>query len=63
MRIVERYFDPAPRPGESRQQRPERKLLDRAGEDLRSAYASLMHEPLPGDFASILRRLDERKPR
>jgi hypothetical protein len=63
MHIVQRCFDPAPRPGEGRPQRPERKLLDRAGEELRSAYGPLVQEPLPGQLTSILRRLDDGRPR
>jgi hypothetical protein len=38
-------------------------LLDRVGRDLRTAYAPLVQEPLPGEFAAILRKLDERDSR
>lgn len=43
--------------------RAEQMLLDRVGKDLRTIYAPLVQEPLPGEFAALLRKLDERDER
>ncbi len=63
MRVFQRNFDLGPSGGQRRQRPAEHMLLDRVGRDLRTAYAPLVQEPLPGEFASILRKLDERDSR
>ncbi|WP_188312042.1 NepR family anti-sigma factor [Salinarimonas soli] len=36
-------------------------MLDRVGRDLKTVYAPVVQEPLPGQLASLVRRLDGRE--
>jgi hypothetical protein len=60
MRVFQRDFHLGSASGERRERASETMLLDRVGKDLRTIYAPLIQEPLPGEFASLLRKLDER---
>jgi hypothetical protein len=60
MRIFHRNFDLGPKDGQRRQRASDNPLLERVGKDLKAAYAPVIHEPLPGEISSLLRRLDER---
>lgn len=63
MRVFQRDFNLGSPSGHARGRRTEHAALNQVGRDLRTIYAPLIQEPLPGEFASLLRKLDERETR
>ncbi|HYF54374.1 MAG TPA: NepR family anti-sigma factor [Salinarimonas sp.] len=60
MRVFQRDFEPGATSGDRRIRRADNPILERVGKDLRTVYAPLIREPLPGEFAALLRKLEER---
>ncbi len=63
MRVFQRDFNLGSPSGQARGRRAGNTTLNQVGRDLRTIYAPLIQEPLPGEFASLLRKLDERETR